>query len=141
ASETVVKLSKEHARSRRLDSDEEGALLAVCGTHLRAVVEAAIESGMRRGEILSLIWKQVEGMKADGERVTWAPKAELFLPFGKTKSKKDRRIPISTRLKSILEMRRIDPAGQPHAPDAYVFGTEIGSRVLGFSRAWHTAVL
>jgi hypothetical protein len=50
-------------------------------------------------------------------------------------------MPISTRLKSILDMRRFDPAGQPHTALTYVFGTEIGSRLLGFTRAWRTAVL
>jgi hypothetical protein len=38
-------------------------------------------------------------------------------------------------------MRRVGPAGQPHALDANVFGTEIGSRILSVGRAWHTAVL
>lgn len=52
--ETVVKLAKEHARSRRLNGDEETLLLAACRPHLRAIVEAALESGMRRGEIVSL---------------------------------------------------------------------------------------
>ncbi len=139
--ETVVRLPKELPRSRRLDTDEETKLLAVCSPHLHALVIAAIDSGMRQGEILSLQWKQVEGMKIEKQTVTWAPKAELFLPFGKTKTKRDRRIPISTRLKGILEMRRFDPAGQPHALDTFVFGTEIGTRLLGFGRAWHSAVL
>jgi integrase len=53
----------------------------------------------------------------------------------------DRRIPISTRLKSVLERRRLDPAGQPHALDKYAFGTEIGTRILNIKRAWATAVL
>ena len=140
-SETIVKLSKEHPRTRRLHDDEEAALLAACGPHLRSVVEAAIETGCRKGEILTLQWKQVEGMRIEDDTVTWAPKAELFLPFCKTKTKTDRRIPISTRLKAILEMRRFDPAGQPHAADRYVFGTDIGGRLLGFERAWHAAVL
>jgi integrase len=38
-------------------------------------------------------------------------------------------------------MRRFDPAGQPHAADTYVFGSEIGSRIPSVGRAWHTAVL
>lgn len=144
--EVAITLTKEHGRSRRLEGDEKSALLAVCASHLRAVVEAALETGMRRGEILSLQWKQVEGMKIDESKiderkVTWQAKAEFFLPFAKTKTKRDRRIPISTRLKSLLEMRRFDPAGQPHTLDAFVFGTEIGTRLLGFSRAWATAVL
>jgi integrase len=139
--EPVVKLSPEHGRSRRLDGDEETPLLAACAPHLRAVVEAAIESGMRRGEILSLQWSQVDGMKLDASTIEWSTKPELVLPWGKTKTRRDRRIPISSRLKSILEMRRFDPAGQPHAMDAYVFGTEIGSRLTSINRAWHTAVL
>jgi integrase len=139
--ETVVKLSKERKRSRRLDADEAPALLAACGPHLRSIVEAAIETGCRKGELTSLQWWQVEGMKIDDDAIIWTPKSELFLPFDKTKTDRDRRIPISTRLKSILEMRRFDPAGHAHPLDAYVFGTAIGSRLLGFNRAWRTAVL
>ncbi len=139
--EPVIKLSKEHGRSRRLDGDEEDLLLAACAPHLRAVVEAALETGMRLGEILSLQWSQVEGMKIERMKVAWAPKAEIVLPWGKTKTRRDRRIPISSRLKSVLEMRRIDPAGQLHALDAYVFGTEIGGLLVSVRRAWHTAVL
>jgi integrase len=78
---------------------------------------------------------------ASGTTVTWAPKAEIVLPWGKTKTRRDRRIPISSRLQTVLDMRRIDPAGQPHAIDKFVFGTEVGTRVLSFGRAWHAAVL
>ena len=38
-------------------------------------------------------------------------------------------------------MRRCDPAGQPHGADAFVFGSEIGTKVEGFGRAWGRAVL
>ena len=70
-----------------------------------------------------------------------APRAELVLPWTKTKTQRDRRIPISTRLKGILEMRRLDPAGQPMPSDAYVFGNEVGQRVKDIGRAWDSAVL
>jgi integrase len=139
--ETVVRLSKEHPRSRRLEAGEGEALLVACPPHLRACVKAALETGMRRGEILSLRWRQIEGMTVEGTAVVWARKSELFLPHQKTKTKKDRWIPISARLKSILEMRRYDPAGEPHALDKFVFGSEIGTRVEGFDRSWQTAVL
>lgn len=78
---------------------------------------------------------------AEDKTMTWQPRTSLFLPHAKTKTKRDRRIPISTRLRAVLEMRRLDPAGDPHGPDAYVFGTEVGTKVDGFKRAWHTAVL
>lgn len=49
--ETVVKLAKGQPRSRRLNPpqypDEEKDLLADCGPHLRAIVVAAVETGMR----------------------------------------------------------------------------------------------
>jgi integrase len=80
-------------RSRRLNPpeypDEEQKLLAACGLHLKAIVIAAIESGVRRGEILSFQWSQVEGMTIeDDATVTWAPKPQLFLPKEKTKKKR-----------------------------------------------------
>ena len=108
---------QEAGRSRRLnaDLDEEPKLLAACGSHLRAVVEAALATGMRRGEILSLVWQQVVGMTVDMTKptpvITWAPRSEIVLTAAKTKTKRDRRIPISTRLRAILEMRRFDSNG------------------------------
>ena len=81
-------------------------------------------------------------MKVDEQKaITWAPKAEMFLPFKKTKTKKDRRVPISTRLKAIVEMRRFDPAGEVLPDDRYVFGNAIGQRVTDVGRAWDAAVL
>ncbi len=141
--EPVVKLSAEHGRVRRLDVDtgEEGRLLQACGSHLRAVVEAALETGMRRGEILSLQWSQVEGLTVDGSTLRWAPRAELVLPWAKTKTRRDRRIPISSRLKAVLELRRFGPDGTALPAEAYVFGNEIGQRVQNVKRAWQAAVL
>jgi integrase len=139
--QAAVKLTKEHARTRRLQAGEADALLAACPSRLRAVVECALETGMRKGEILSLQWRQVEGMSIDQQTISWAPNATLLLPAQKTKTKQMRRIPISTRLKAILEMRRFDPANKLHPADAYVFGTLTGERVENVGRSWHRAVL
>ena len=138
-----MKRSRELPRTRRLnaDIDEETALLASCAPHLRATVEAALETGMRRGEISSLQWSQVEGMRIEGGDVRWHARAEIFLPATKTKTNRDRRIPISTRLKGILEMRQLDPAGNPIPLAGYVFGNEIGQRVMSTKRACSRAVL
>jgi integrase len=144
-SEPVVKLSQEPSRSRRLHADEEAPLLAACGSSLRPVVECALETGMRRGEILSLQWEQVVGMTIDTTKptpvITWAPRAEIVLTAAKTKTKRDRRIPISTRLRAILEMRRFDPTGEPFAADTFVFGNVLGQQVHNIKRAWNHTVL
>ena len=141
--ESVVKLWPEPKRSRRLDTDtnEEARLLAACNPFLRADIEAALETGMRRGEILSLQWHQIAGMKVDASTIAWASRAEVVLPFGKTKTRRHRRIPISTRLRAVLELRRFDPAGAPLPSTAYVFGNAIGGHVKDITRAWTTAVL
>jgi integrase len=127
----AVKLQQETARRRRLRGDEGPRLLAACSPHLRAVVEAAIETGCRRGELLSLQWHQVR----------LEPKAELLLPAGKTKSKRDRTVPISSRLRAILEMRRSGPDGKEHPSSAFVFGNEAGEQATSIKRGWHAAVL
>ena len=138
----VVKFAKESARTRRLQDGEKERLLGACGPHLRATVECALETGMRSGEIHSLQWSQVKGMRiSDDAQITWAPKTEIFLPSSKTKTKNDRSIPISPRLKAILEMRRFDPAGKPLPSDKFVFGNAVGEQVQSRGRAWYTAIL
>ena len=117
----AVKLAREEARTRRLQpGEEERLLLAADG--LRDLIVAALETGCRRGELLSLQWSQVRG--------------DLFLPAGKTKAKKPRRVPISTVLQAVLDARRNDPAGEPIPPDAFVFGDEVGRRSRSIKTAW-----
>ena len=128
--ESVIKLWKEPSRSRRLnaDTDEEGQLLAACGPHLRAEVECALATSLRKGEISTLQWSQIEGLRVQGSTLTWAPRAEIVLPWMKTKMRRHRRIPISSRLRGILELRRLDPTGRPLPETAYVFGNALGRR-------------
>lgn len=122
---TVVKLAREEPRSRRLQAGEDERLLLAAGG-LQDIVTAAIETGMRRGEILSLQWSQVR----------FSPRAEIFLPATKTKTKRDRRVPMSSVLRGILERRQCDPAGEVLPPDAYAFGDEIGRRRGSIKTAW-----
>ncbi len=121
----VVKLASEESRTRRLQPGEEEKLL-MAARGLQPLIVAALETGCRRGELLSLQWHQVR----------FTPRAELFLPAQKTKAKKDRRVPISTALRVILEARRHDPAGDLVPADGYVFGDEVGRRRRSMKTAW-----
>src|SRR5207249_3761518 len=61
----TIKLEREpQGRLRYLESDEEVRLLDACGRsrtkHLAAVVRVALETGLRRGELLGLTWDQVD---------------------------------------------------------------------------------
>jgi integrase len=115
-------------RSRRLAPDEEQLLLHASSPHLQRLILAALETGCRRGELLSLQWREVSL-----ERRT------IRLLASKTKSKKDRELPISDRLFALLQMGRHDPAGQVVGPDAFVFGNELGEPSTTFKTAWYAA--
>lgn len=118
----AVKLAREEPRTRRLEPNEEERLMAEARGLLRDLIVAALETGCRLGELLSLQWDQVRG--------------DLFLPAGKTKAKKPRRVPISTVLRAVLDRRRLDPAGEPLKPSAYVFGDDVGRRRHSVRGAW-----
>jgi integrase len=126
----VLRRRKARRRNRRLEPGEEDRLLRAAGAHLQRVIIAALETCCRVGELLQLQWRDVS-----------MTRGEIHLRAEKTKTRTDRIIPISTRLQSVLEMVRNDPAGQPFGPPDYVFGDETGHRVKSIKRAWETAVL
>ncbi len=133
---TVVKLDMraEAPRTRRLEPGEKDRLMAHANPHLRALIEAALATGCRVGELLSLQWQQVRADAEGGPR--W-----LVLPARKTKTNTDRTLPIGSRLRAELAMRRHAADGQPHPPEAYVFGDETGARVGSIKKAWELTVL
>jgi len=114
----VIEMSAEIERTRLLTSDEETRLLAACqgereieytrtrrgkeekikavhdvdNPHLKAIILLAIDSGMRRGEILKLRWKDI-----DFEN-------NLIRILGThTKTERERIAPLSARAKDELE--------------------------------------
>jgi integrase len=130
----------EGARTRRLEPSftlpngtvhegEEARLLKSAGTHLRALIVAALSTGCRLGELLSLQWSQIR--RDEKGQARW-----MVLTAGKTKTAETRVIPVSTNLQAVLEMRRQAPDGKEHGPDAYVFGTEAGEPVTSIRTAW-----
>ena len=125
-----IRKGKAKKRNRRLETDEESRLLDVAGPHLQRVIVACLETCCRVGEVLSLQWKEVS-----------LPRREILLKAEKTKTETDRIVPISNRLRAVLEMVRNDPDGEPFKPSDYVFGDETGQQVKDVKRAWQTAVL
>ena len=55
----MIKFATQNARERRLQADEEARLIQHAPPHLKALIIAALDSGMRRGELLKLQWRDV----------------------------------------------------------------------------------
>ena len=95
----VNKLRQDNRRTRYLSANEEGRLMnALTGrrAYLLPIVNLALNTGMRRGEILSLEWNKV-----DLER------GVIYVT--NTKSASDRVIPLNESARSTLEsIRRMD---------------------------------
>ena len=128
-SESVISLDPETPRERRFTSDDdETRLLRAANPHLRGILVAMLDTCCRPGEILSLQWGDVD-----------LAGRELVIRAEKAKTRRARRLPVSTRLHAVLQMRRTGLDGQPFGPEAYVFGDDTGARVVSIRTAWEAA--
>jgi integrase len=99
-------LRMDNQRNRYLSEDEETRLMAIFEgrrAHLRSIVILALHTGMRRGEILSLRWNQI-----DFER-------SLIL-VQRTKTGRDRIIPMNSTVRETLAAIRQQAEGNQVFP-------------------------
>ncbi len=82
-------LPEPQGRTRFLTLDEAKRLLEASSRHLRPIIICALETGMRRGEILGLRWADVD-MRT----------RTIYL--GHTKNGESRQVPVSSRLFAVL---------------------------------------
>jgi integrase len=92
---TKVKLfsERDNLKERVLTADEETRLLAHCAPHLRPIVVFALNTGMRRGEILGLRWDQIDA-SGRSVRVT------------RTKGGRDRIVPLNDAAAGVVKAQR-----------------------------------
>lgn len=118
----LIEKAKENRRDRVMTDEEEQQLLAVCTderAHLRGLIILAVDTGMRRGELLKLEWPHVD-----------FPARMLRLPGRITKTKKPRTIALTRRAYDELSRLHAScPEGQ-----ISVFGIKDN-----FKRSWATA--
>lgn len=86
-----------YKRLRFLSLEEAQGLISVCDDHLRPIVITALNTGMRKGEILKLRWDQIDLQ-------------HRFILLDKTKNGERREIPINNTVQSVFHelSRRID---------------------------------
>jgi len=92
-----IRLERERRKKRPVLSwDEEYLLLPAAAPHLQKIIIAAVDSGMRRGEILRQQWADVDFNRR-----------LLYVSHSKTPEGEAREIPLSDRLFNLLsEMRK-----------------------------------
>ena len=98
---------KNNCKKCSFSYDECHALIEACGDHLKPVDIAAINTGMRKSEILSLKWNQVDLKHG-------------FILLDKTKNGHRREIPINHGLqkkKAGLASIFLQSFGSPHRKD------------------------
>ncbi len=118
----------EIARERRLEPGEEEALLAAAEPQMKLRIVAAIDTGMRKGEMLRVQLKRIDFDNG----VISLPRRVLVKDVYRqnTKNDKTRKIPITPRLTELLKQRRFIGA------EGYVFGDDKGGLVEDIKKAW-----
>lgn len=93
----VKMLEENNGRLRYLSKEECQTLVNECSNHLKPIVITALNTGMRRGEILTLKWENVDLRHG-------------FILLDKTKNGQRREIPINETLRATFQglQRRLD---------------------------------
>lgn len=104
---------------RILTDDEAVRLVAACGPAVRPVVITALNTGMRRGEILDLRWENVDFKRR-------------FIRVERSKNGRSRKVPMNSQLAA--ELGRLRENGTP-----FVFTQRAGERLKSIVTAFQTA--
>jgi integrase len=119
--EGIRRLKEPPGRVRFLTEDEKEKLLKACSSRLRQIVEIALNAGLRRGELLSLRWENVD-----------LPNRMIRVERSKNGERRD--VPMTEWVFEILKAlpRRLD--------STYLFANPDGSAPESVSTAWYNAL-
>ena len=117
-----VKFFKENnARLRYLEKEEIVKLLKYCRGHLKPIVILALNTGMRRGEILNLKWRDIDFRRG-------------IIYLLKTKNNEKREIPVNEAVKTALIRVK------KHPDSSYVFCGRDGKPFCHVRTSFFTAL-
>ncbi|MDQ3713002.1 MAG: site-specific integrase [Acidobacteriota bacterium] len=119
----VISTSAEVERDRVLTPNEEDRLLSYCvdeRAHIKPIIVCALDTAMRKGEMLKMIWRDVN-----------FDTGEIYIPKTNAKTEDERTVGMTTRLKNELErLWNISPQDL----DGSVFGIK-----TNITKAFNTA--
>ena len=116
----IKKLKVDNKRLRYLEKEEIPRLIDCCPAHLKPIVIVALNTGMRKSEILNLKWHDIDFKRG-------------VISLLKTKNNKPRYIPINKTVENTLI------ATKKHPESAYVFPGKTGKPYDNFKRSFKTA--
>lgn len=119
----LISKAEEKRRDRTLSQDEEKRLIEACSgsrEHLRPILICALDTAMRRGELLKLCWRDVD-----------LPGQSINIIAMNSKTAKPRVVGITNRLQ--IELTRLWEQS-PKDPSELVFGVKDN-----FKNAWRSA--
>ena len=119
--EGIRSLKEPPGRVRFLSEDERDKLLAACSPRLRQIVEIALNAGLRKGELLSLRWDNLD-------------LRNRLIRIEESKNGERRDVPMTDRVFEILKVlpRRLD--------SPYLFPNPDGTAPESVSTAWYNAL-
>lgn len=112
----------ENKRLRYLEKEEINRLINSCEGYLKDIVEFAINTGMRRGEIFGLKWRDID----------WKNGIIYLL---RTKNGEKREVPVNGTVRNILIRVKRNP------DSAYIFTSFDGKPFVDIKKSFHTALL
>lgn len=95
---------------------------------LKLLIVAAIQTGMRRGEMLKLTWADLDA------RPGW-----IRLRASTTKTGRERFVPIHPNVQGVIDFLRVDANGEKKPADGRVFSNEVGEPIKSFATAFRNA--
>jgi integrase len=125
----VHKLREDNQRTRYLSAEEEERLMAsLTGrrAHLVPLVRLAIHTGMRRGELLGLRWRNVDFLRG-------------AIHVTKTKTNRDRDVPLNSEAREILLGLQRESEGEEFVFSNKKTGLNLTDVKKGFSSACREA--
>jgi len=117
----VKKLQENNQRLRFLEREEIGRLLDCCSEHIKPIVVVALNTGMRKGEILGLKWRDIDIKRG-------------IIHLSSTKSGEKREVPMNeVAQKTIIGVLK-------HPESQYVFCNGEGKPYGDVKKSFFTAV-
>lgn len=119
----LKKLKGENKRLRYLTPQEIPGLLQACNIHIRSIVQFAINTGMRRGEIFRLRWCDIDEQAG-------------IIIIGKTKTDESRSIPMNATVRGLIaDLKKVRQVGTQ-----LVFPNRRGKIRDNMQSAWENAL-